>query len=221
MITGDYVSSIASMSWYIVCFLYILKLFLCCCFVCLFVYPNATQLPQNQGLDQLTVTFLCMIYTWFKKGMRGSTAWWQPLSGMDHTFSLHFQGFFSKLPSSPGGELILFSLYGQPFPRYGPIFKNFHIWAWELEFEKKIQKLHILPLSIPEGWSFYSRGLKLTLFSLCGQGFSRYRPVFKIAILPWKLEFEKKFQKLHMHIYRQSFSRCKPIFKIPIFWHET
>ncbi len=78
--------------------------------------------------------------------------------------------------SSPGkgSNLSLFLLYGQPFARYGPIFKIaiFGHETWPLA--KVPQVSHMA--------SFYPKGAKLSLFSLYGQRFLRYRPIFKIAI---------------------------------------
>ncbi len=73
-----------------------------------------------------------------------------------------------------GSKVSLFSLYGQWFPRYGPIFKIaiFGHETWPLA---KVPELaDTLPL--------YPRGSKLSLFLLYGQRFPRYGPVFKIAI---------------------------------------
>ncbi len=54
-------------------------------------------------------------------------------------------------------------------------FQNFHIWARNLEFEERSQKLHMYSLSTPGG-------SKLSLFLLYGQPFSRYGLMFKISI---------------------------------------
>ena len=48
-------------------------------------------------------------------------------------------------------KLSLFSLYGQRFPRYGPIFKNCTHLGMKLDHQPKFQKLHIYRLSTPEG----------------------------------------------------------------------
>ena len=82
-----------------------------------------------------------------------------------------------EVTSTPGAsKLGLFSLYGQRFPRYGPIFKIaiilFGHKTWSLT---KIQKLHIYSLSTPGG-------SKLRLFLLYGQRFPRYGPISKIPI---------------------------------------
>ena len=53
---------------------------------------------------------------------------------------------------------------------------------------QKFHKLHI--------YSFYPRGSKWSLFSLYGQRFPRYRPIFKIAIFGMKLAH---WPKLHIH----------------------
>ncbi len=78
-----------------------------------------------------------------------------------------------SLPFCPSGsKFSLFSLYGQRFPRYVPIFKipMFGYETWPL-------------VKIPESTlSFYPRGSKLSLFPLYGQRFQTYRPIFKIAI---------------------------------------
>ncbi len=79
-----------------------------------------------------------------------------------------------------GSKLSLFSLFGQQFPRYGPIFKIaiFGHETWPLA--KVPEVAHIL--------SFLPMGSKLNLFSLYGQRFPRYGPIFKIGhIWAWNL----------------------------------
>ena len=73
-----------------------------------------------------------------------------------------------------GSKLSLFSLYGQPFSRYGPIFKIsiFGHEIWNLKTGPKVA--YVL--------SFYPRGSKLSLFLLYGQPFSRYGLIFNISI---------------------------------------
>ncbi len=93
----------------------------------------------------------------------------------------------------------------------------------------KFQKFHIYSLSTP-GW-----GSKLSLLSLYGQRFPRYRQIFKIAIYgheAWPLakvpevvhilSFYPRGSKLSLYsLYGQRFPRYGTIFKIPIFGHET
>ena len=77
--------------------------------------------------------------------------------------------------STPGGsKLSIFSVYGQQFPRYGPIFK-IAILGMKLGNWAKFQKLRIYCLSTPGGQKF-------SLFSIYMQRFLRYRPIFTIAI---------------------------------------
>ena len=64
-----------------------------------------------------------------------------------------------------GVEVKLFSLYSHPFMRYGPIFK-ISIFVHEIWNLKKGPKVAYV-------FSFYSRGLKLSLFLLYAQPFSR------------------------------------------------
>ena len=60
-----------------------------------------------------------------------------------------------------------------------------HIWAWNLEFKK-------VP-TVAYGPSFCPSGSKLSSFSWHGQRFSRYGPIFKIAIFR-----HENCQELHM-----------------------
>ena len=53
-------------------------------------------------------------------------------------------------------------------------FPNCHIWAWNLVPDKRFRSC-TYTLFLPQG-------LKLSLFSLYGQQFPRYRPIFKIVI---------------------------------------
>ena len=73
-----------------------------------------------------------------------------------------------------GLRLSLFSLYGQPFPRYRPIFKTALFWAWNVAIERSSRSC-TYNLFLPNGSKF-------SLFSLYGQRFPRYWPVFKIAL---------------------------------------
>ncbi len=53
-------------------------------------------------------------------------------------------------------------------------FQNYHIWAWNLEFEKSARSFI---------WTLlYPRGSKLSSFSLYGQRFLRYGLIYKIVI---------------------------------------
>ncbi len=85
------------------------------------------------------------------------TAWLSKLPhwGMKVRFCLKR---FTEVACGPsfyprGSKLSLFSLYGQWFPRYGPILKItiFGHETWNL---KKCQKLHMDPLSTPGGWNW-------------------------------------------------------------------
>ncbi len=66
--------------------------------------------------------------------------------------------------------------------------QDLHASFWhqgEKELQRPFAKLHILV------HSFYLKGLKLSFFSLYGQPFLRYRPIFKIGIFgheTWPLE---------------------------------
>ncbi len=67
-------------------------------------------------------------------------------------------------------------------------FRNCHIWAWNLAIGK-IFRSCIYPLFFPH------MGSKLTLFSLYGQRFLRYGPIFKIPIFghhTWPLRTDPK-----------------------------
>ncbi len=81
-----------------------------------------------------------------------------------------------------GSKLSLFSLYGQWFPRYGPIFKIaiFGHETWPLANVPEVA--HIL-ISIPGG---HQIGSKFSWFSLYKQRFLRHRLVFKNAIFEYE-----------------------------------
>ncbi len=118
--------------------------------------------------------------------------------------------------SIPGGsKLSLFLLYGQRFPRYGPIFKIpiFGHETWQVAKVTGVAHVH----------SFYPKGLKLRLFYLYGQWFPRYWAIFKIVIFGMKLGKWPKFQKLH--VYNLDYSRvpnftpfCSTIAPFPDTW---
>ncbi len=126
-----------------------------------------------------------------------------------------------------GLKLSLFSLYGQRFLRYRPIFK-IAIFGHETLLLANVPKVAHIP-------SFYPRGSKFSLFLLYGQRFLRYGPIFKIAIFgheTWQVSkvpeiahislFYPKGLKLSSFLlYWQRFLRCGTIFKIAIFGHET
>ena len=77
--------------------------------------------------------------------------------------------------STPGrSKLSLFYLYGQRFPRYGPIFK-ITILRYESWQGAKVPEVAQIA-------SFYPNGLKLRLFLLYAKQFLRYGLIFKIAI---------------------------------------
>ena len=83
--------------------------------------------------------------------------------------------------------------------------------------------------------SFYPKGSKFILFSLYGQQFPRYMPIFTIAIFGYETcPLVKVPEVAHIHsfylreskfslfsLYRLRFPRYGPIFKIAIFGHET
>ncbi len=107
-------------------------------------------------------------------------------------------------------------------------FLNFHIWAWDLEFEETTQSC-IRTLFLP-------RGVEIKLI------FALRAPVFEIQadfqnfhyIWPCNLEFEARSQscictlflpqgikiKLYFAL-RAAVSRYGPIFKVAMFGHET
>ncbi len=79
----------------------------------------------------------------------------------------------------PGGGMELIFALWAAVSKIRSNFLTCHIWAWNLASHEKwpkFQKLHI------HVYSFYPRGLKLRLFSVYGQWFLRYGPIFKIAI---------------------------------------
>ncbi len=79
----------------------------------------------------------------------------------------HIHTFY---PRGGGVKFRLFLLYGEWFPRYGPIFK-IAIFGHETWQVAKVPEItHML--------SFYPKGLKLSLFLLYGQRFPRYGPIF-------------------------------------------
>ncbi len=81
----------------------------------------------------------------------------------------HIPSFYPK-----GSKLSLFLLYGQWFPRYGPIFK-IAIFGHETWLFAKVPEVAHIILSNPGGQN-------CALFLLYGQQFPRYGPIFKIAI---------------------------------------
>ncbi len=78
-------------------------------------------------------------------------------------------------------------------------FQHCHIWPWNLAICQSSRRCRYI-------LSFYWGGSKLSLFSLHGQRFPRYRPIFKLSLLL---------------LYGQRFPRYGPIFKIAIFGHGT
>ena len=85
---------------------------------------------------------------------------WNLASGQSSTRCIY------SFPTLGGSKLSSFLLYGQRFPRYGPIFKIaiFGHETWQVA--KVPEVAHML--------SFYPRGSKLSLFLLYGQRFPRY-----------------------------------------------
>ena len=73
-------------------------------------------------------------------------------------------------------------------------FQNCHIWAWNLASGQSYRSCtYTLYLVYPRGW-------KLSLFSLYGQQFARYGPIFKIAIFALHETCHwPNFQKLHTY----------------------
>ena len=105
-------------------------------------------------------------------------------------------------------------------------FQNFHIWAWNMEFEDRSQSCKYI-------LSVHPRGSKVSLFLLYGQSFSRYGPICKISIFGYEIWNSKKGPKVQyvlstprglkmglFLLYGQHFSRYGPICKISIFGHE-
>ncbi len=95
---------------------------------------------------------------------------------------------------------------------------------------QKIQTLHIYSLSTP-------KKLKFSLFSLYGQPFPRYGPIFKIAIFAtWNSVTDKRCRRCTYTLFLPTLSKCswvslygqrfpgygnpsyEVIFKIAIFW---
>ena len=85
---------------------------------------------------------------------------------------------FQTLHMDPLSTLSLFLLYMRPFSRYGPFFKifTFRHEIWNLKKGPKVA--YVI--------SLYTRGSKLSLFSLCGQLFSRYGLISKFPYLSMK-----------------------------------
>ncbi len=77
-----------------------------------------------------------------------------------------------KVPYIP--SLSLLSLYGQlAVPKILADFQNCHFGGTKLGHWPKVPK-------VPHIHSFYPTGWKLSLFSLYGQWFLRYRPISKL-----------------------------------------
>ena len=102
--------------------------------------------------------------------------------------------------------------------------ENCHVWAWNLAIWPKSQKLHIVP-----------HGLKLSLYSLYGQRFSRYGLISKIDLFGHEncpltkvpegahiLSFYPKGSKLSSFFALKAVvSEIQANFQNAIFGHET
>ncbi len=114
-----------------------------------------------------------------------------PYLGMKINHWQKFQKLHTCTFLPQGAKWSLFSFRRQPFSRYGWIFQNFHIWAWNLEFEEGPTVAYVL--------SFYYRWSKLSLFSLYWQPFSGYGPIVTCFPTWVKTRIWRKFPKLQTH----------------------
>ncbi len=98
-----------------------------------------------------------------------------------------------SLSNPEGSKLSLFLLYGQRFPRYGPIFKIviFGHETWQVAKVPEVAHIGLL--------SFYHRGSTLSLLLLYGQQFLTCRPISILPYLGIKLLKRSEFQKLHIY----------------------
>ncbi len=126
-----------------------------------------------------------------------------------------------------GCKLSLFSLYGQRFPRYRPIFKIAIFGHETCPFAKVPEVAHM--------HSFYLRGSKLSLFFVQRAAASEKLAHFQNChIWAWNVAISQSSRsctytfflpqgsKLSLFLLqRRQFPRYGPIFKIAIFGHET
>ncbi len=123
----------------------------------------------------------------FKIAIFGHETW--PLAKVPEVAQTHVPPVLSFYPR--GAKLSLFSLYGQRFPRYGPIFK-FAIFGHETWPSAKVPEVsHIA--------SFYPWGAKLSYFRSTGSGFRDSGRFSKLPHLGMKIGHWLKFQKLHIY----------------------
>ncbi len=120
---------------------------------------------------------------------------------------------------------LIFTLWAATVSGIRADFQNWHIWTWNLAIGQSTTTCT---------YTFYPGGSKLSLFSLYGQWFPRYRAIVKIGIghETWPLAkvrevahilfFYPEGLKLSLFsLYAQRFPRYSPIFKIAIFMHKT
>ncbi len=138
-----------------------------------------------------------------------------PYLGMKlgHWPKLHIYTLFYPRVS----KLSLFSLYEQRFPRrYSPIFKNCHIWAWNLAISKTSSSSTIHPFSTPGGrnWAY---------FRSTGSGFWDTEQFSKLPYLGWNLANGQSSRKcisyraklillycdMHLPLQTQTGATCK------------
>ncbi len=114
----------------------------------------------------------------------------------------------------------LFLLYGQRFPRYGPIFKIAILGNWPNS--RSCTYTLFLPQGVQIELNFALRSevseirIKIAIF---GHETWQVAKVPEVAHIP---SFYPRGSKLSLFfLYGQRFPRYRPIFKIPIFGHET
>ena len=119
-------------------------------------------------------------------------------------------------------KLSSFSLYGQWFLIYMPIFKIAILWyeIWQLAKVPEVAHTGIL--------SFYSGGRNQAYFHSTGSGYrhtGRFSKLpylgIKLGLWPYTLFLPQWFEIELFSLYGHQFPRHGPIFKIAIFEHET
>ncbi len=154
--------------------------------ICLFLSINNKQLENRicMQIQDLHASFWCKRakepHRKFDSHFQ-DTAWLSKLAYwcifLKDLQKLHMDTFY------PNGVEI--ELAFAPRAVVSEIQADFYIWAWNLEFEK------VPEVAYGPSFSFYPKGLKLSLFSLYEQLFPRYEPIFKIATLgheTWNLK---------------------------------
>ena len=125
-----------------------------------------------------------------------------------------------------GSKLSLLLLYRQPFSRYGTILTNFHIFAWNLEFEERSQSC-TCTLFLPQGVE-----IKL-ICAPRGAIFKIWADFQNFHIWAWYVEFDDRSQSCICTLFpphgfeiklifalRAAVFKIRADFQISIFGHK-